>query len=52
MYHLGPKIWDLVPSNLNELSDLDKFKKVIKQWKPGDCPYTLCKVFVRNVVFQ
>ena len=38
MYHgtecisnLGPKIWDLVPSNLKEISDLDKFKKDIKQ---------------------
>ena len=32
MYHgtesisnLGPKIWDLVPSNLKEISELDKF---------------------------
>ena len=38
MYHgtesisnLGPKIWDLVPSNLKEIIDLDKFKKDIKQ---------------------
>ena len=23
--NLGPKIWDLVPSNLKEISDLDKF---------------------------
>ena len=29
--NLGPKIWDLVPSNLKEISDLDKFKKDIKQ---------------------
>ena len=28
---LGPKIWDLVPSNLKEISDLNKFKKAIKQ---------------------
>ena len=28
----GPKIWDLVPSNLEEISDLDR--KAIKQWKP------------------
>ena len=32
--NLGPKIWDLVPSNLKEISDLDKLKKAIKQWKP------------------
>ena len=23
--NLGPKIWDLVPSNLKEISELDKF---------------------------
>ena len=34
--NLGPKIWDLVPSNLKEISELDKFKKSIKQWKPED----------------
>ena len=33
--NLGPKIWDLVPRNLKEISELDKFKKAIKQWKPG-----------------
>ena len=47
--NLGPKIWDLVPSNQKEISELDKFKKAIKQWKPEDCPCRLCKVFVQNV---
>ena len=28
--NLGHKIWDLVPSSLKEISDLDKFKKAIK----------------------
>ena len=41
--NLGPKIWDLVPSNLKEISELDKFKKFIKQWKPEDRLYRLCK---------
>ena len=49
--NLGPKIWDLVPSNLKEISELDKFKKAIKQGKPEDCPCRLCKVFVQNVGF-
>ena len=49
--NLGPKIWDLVPSNLKEINELDKFKKAIKQWKPEDCPCRLCKVFVQNVGF-
>ena len=49
--NLKPKIWDMIPSNLTEISELDKFKKAIKQWKPEDCPYRLCKVFVQNVGF-
>ena len=58
MYHgtesissLEPKIWDLEPSNLKEIRELDKLKKAIKQWKPEDCPCRLCKVFVQNVGF-
>ena len=31
--NLGPKIWDLVPSNLKEISDLDKFKKILNNGK-------------------
>ena len=46
--NLGPKIWDLVPSNLKEISELDKFKKAIKQWKPVPVDYAkfLCKMSV------
>ena len=49
--NLGPKIWDLVPSNLKEISELGKFKKAIKQWKSEDCPCRLYKIFVQNVGF-
>ena len=47
--NLGPKLWDLVPSNLKEICDLDKFKKAIKQWKHENCPCRLYKVFVQNI---
>ena len=49
--NLGPKIWDLVPSNLNEIYDLDKLKKSVKQWKPEDCSCKLSKVFCQMLVF-
>ena len=49
--NLGLKLWDLVPSNLKEISELDKFKKAIKQWKSEDCPGRFCKVFVQNFGF-
>ena len=49
--NVRPKIWDLAPGNLEEISDLDTFKKNINQWKPEDCPCRLCKVFVQNIGF-
>ena len=58
MYHgnesisnLGPKSWDLVPSNQEKISDIDKFKKATKQWIHEDCPWRMCKDFVQNVGF-
>ena len=48
---LEPVIWDLVPSCLKDINDLDKFIKAVKQWKPEDCPCSLCKFFVQNVGF-
>ena len=49
---LGQKIWDMEPSHLKEISDLDKFIKAVKQWKLEDCPCRLSKVFVRNAGFN
>ena len=50
--NLGPNLWDLVPSNLKKINELDKFKKATKQWKPEDCPLRLCKVFVQKCRFS
>ena len=32
IYYLGPKIWDIVPLELKELTSLNAFKKGIKKW--------------------
>ena len=37
--HLELKIWELVPSDIKNLSSLTAFKSAIKQWKPHACPY-------------
>ena len=39
--YLGPKVLDLVPKELKELSRLSAFKKAIKKWKPQNC---LCRL--------
>lgn len=49
--HLGPKIWNLVPSSLKEIKSLKLFKYKIKQWKPDKCPCRLCKVYIDGVGF-
>ena len=49
--YLGPKIWELIPSEIKEECSLSRFKKEIKKWKPRNCPCRLCKSFIQNVGF-
>ena len=44
--HWGPKIWELVPSDMKDLSTLTAFKKAIKQLKPHACPCRLCRTYI------
>ena len=48
--YLGPKIWLLVPSSWKTLS-LSLFSKKIREWKPGNCPCRLCKLYIKGVGF-
>ena len=34
--YLAPKIWDIVPLELKELTNVVAFKKGIKEWKPNN----------------
>ena len=38
LYHLGPKIWEIIPLNFKKLQKLSEFKKAIRLWKPEKCP--------------
>ena len=49
--YLGPKIWNMVSSELKEMSSISYFKKAIKEWYPSNCPYTLCKKYLANIAF-
>ena len=42
---LGPKIWEMVPSDFKSISSLSLFKNKIKKWIPHGCPCSLCKIF-------
>ena len=45
--YLDPKIWDIVPLELKELTSVVAFKKGIKEWKQENCPCRLCKKYVK-----
>ena len=49
--YLGPKIWNMVPSELKEMSSISSFKKQIKEWHPSNCPCRLCKRYLGNIGF-
>ena len=48
--HLTPKICELVPEEIKISKSLNIFKHKIKVlWSPGNCPRTLCKLYVPNL---
>ena len=48
---LGPKIWNLIPTDLKDISSLPLFKVKIRKWVPRNCPCRLCYSFVPQLVF-
>ena len=49
--YLGPKLWDIVPLELKELTIVVAFKKGIREWKLKNCSCRLCKKYVSNLGF-
>ena len=49
--HLGPKIWDLVPSEIKESESLNNSKFKIKRWFPEEFPCRICKIYLGQVQF-
>ena len=49
--YLGPKIWDVLPLEMKELTSVDAFKKDIKDGKLKNCPCKLCKQCILNLAF-
>ena len=48
---LGPKIWNLVPTDIKREESLSGFKRKIKKWTPQECPCRLCKNYIQHVGF-
>ena len=50
--YLGPTIWDIVPSELKELTCVNAFKTSIKKRQPKDCPCRLYRLqYLSNLDF-
>ena len=48
---LGPKIWNIIPDDIKNVSPLSVFKQKIKSWNPSNCPCRLCKDYIQGVGF-
>ena len=42
----APKLWNMIPKDLKDISSLAIFKSKIKGWIPQDCSCRLCKIYV------
>ena len=51
MSFLGPKIWELFPSNFKDSENLNFFKSNIKSWKLENCPCRLCRLYIAGIGF-
>ena len=48
---LGPKIWNIVPENIKNQTNLSLFIKNIRSWKPSNCPCRICETYIAGLGF-
>ena len=48
---LGPKMWDILPTELKKILFPTLFKKKIREWASKNCSCRLCKTYVQNIGF-
>ena len=46
--YLCPLIWQLVLSEFKDLNIVSAFKTALRNWKPNNCPWRLCKTYIGN----
>ena len=49
--YLGPKIWEIVPSEIKCCKRVDVFKSKIQKWQPLNCPCRLYDTYIHQVGF-
>ena len=48
--YFGPKIWNSIPQEIKNVTNLATFKTKIKHWKPI-CSCRICKIYIQRVGF-
>ena len=48
---LGPKIWNILLTELKKIMSPTLFKKKTREWGPKNCPCRLCKTYVQSIGF-
>ena len=50
--YFGPVVWEtMLPESFKDITDLEKFKKDIKDWTPV-CKCRLCKTYIAGLGFS
>ena len=49
--YLGPNIWKMLPSEMQEYEALFEFKYKVKSWNPINCPCKLSKTYIGGVEY-
>ena len=49
--NLGPKIWDILPTELKRIVSPTLFKKNFFEWIPKNCSCPLCKTYAQKIGF-
>ena len=45
----APPLWSIVPADFKSLPHVNLFKSKIKNWECTECPFKLCKTYLRNI---
>ena len=47
--YYGSKVWNMIPSELRDISNFEVFKSKIRQWEPIGCNCKLCQTYINSL---
>ena len=49
--YFASKLWNIIPSDIKDASNLHIFKNKIRRWEPKECHCDLCRPYLSNLGF-